>query len=187
MKGLEILNAAQVKALEPNVHAVAALHSPNTGIVDYAQVTRSLANDVISSTRGDIFLEFSVFRFELTHDKLVRVSGKEVGQNGPIKTVVAKNVITCAGLQSDRVAALGGGQSRPRVVPFRGTYYQMKPEFCNIVKRNIYPVPSGGGIPVGVHFTPTVNDRRGHQMIVGPGACLSFAREVSSLGGGTTA
>ena len=80
-----------------------------------------------------------------------------------------------------------------------GTYYQMKPEFRNICKMNIYPVPSGGGIPVractvlpeatgcstgvqvGVHFTPTVNERRGHQMIVGPGACLCFAREAYSF------
>ena len=40
----------------------------------------------------------------------------------------------------------------------------------DVVRTNVYPVPSGGGIPVGVHFTPTVNERRGHQMIVGPGA-----------------
>ncbi len=42
---------------------------------------------------------------------------------------------------------------------------------------NVYPVPSGGGIPVGVHFTPTVNERRGKQMIIGPGACIAFDRE----------
>lgn len=50
-------------------------------------------------------------------------------------------------------------------------------EFRDICKMNIYPVPSGGGIPVGVHFTPTVNQRRGKQMIVGPGACMAFSRE----------
>lgn len=88
-------------------------------------------------------------------------------------------MITCAGLQSDRVAGLAGGSATPRIVPFRGTYYQMKAEYRGVVTRNIYPVPSGGGIPVGVHFTPTVNERRGEQMIVGPGACIAFSREVS--------
>jgi L-2-hydroxyglutarate oxidase LhgO len=53
----------------------------------------------------------------------------------------------------------------------------MKAPLKDIVKTNVYPVPTGGGIPTGVHFTPTVNERRGHQMIIGPGACLSFSRE----------
>lgn len=66
-------------------------------------------------------------------------------------------VITCAGFYSDRVAALTGGKkSLARVVTFRGAYLQFKPEFKRAVKMNIYPVPSNGGIPVGIHFTPTV-------------------------------
>jgi len=89
------------------------------------------------------------------------------------KSFIGTNVITCAGLYSDRVAMSGGGDRIPRVIPFRGSYYEMKPEYINIVKRNIYPVPSNAGIPVGIHFTPTV---RG-QMIIGPGACLALHRE----------
>jgi L-2-hydroxyglutarate oxidase LhgO len=86
-----------------------------------------------------------------------------------VKRVRGKNVITCAGFYADRVASAAGGATDPKVVTFRGTYYQLKPEFKDVVRMNVYPVPSGGGIPVGVHFTPTVNERRGHQMIVGPG------------------
>ena len=70
---------------------------------------------------------------------------------------------------SDRVAGLAGGAPNPKVVTFRGTYYQMKQPLKGLVSANVYPVPSGGGIPVGVHFTPTVNERRGHQLIIGPG------------------
>ena len=110
----------------------------------------------------------------------VLVSGKEPGQAGPYKTVKATNVITCAGLYSDQVGRAGGGDVYPKLVSFRGTYYQMKPQYRDICKRNIYPVPSGGGIPVGVHFTPTCNQERGHQMIIGPGATMAFAREVRS-------
>lgn len=80
-------------------------------------------------------------------------------------------------MYADRVAKAAGGATNPKVSAFRGTYYQMKPEFKDIVKTNVYPVPGGGGIPVGVHFTPTVNEQRGHQMIVGPGACIAFSRE----------
>jgi hypothetical protein len=110
-------------------------------------------------------------------EKVVRVTGVEPGQKGPRKEVFAKNVITCAGFYADRVAQMGGGGPNPPISTFRGTYYQLKPEYKNLVKVNVYPVPSGGGIPVGVHFTPTVNEKRGHQMIVGPGACLTFSRE----------
>lgn len=83
------------------------------------------------------------------------IRGKEPGQKGPTKLVTASNVITCAGLYADRVAQAAGGAVAPKISSFRGTYYQMKPQFKEIVKTNVYPVPSGGGIPVGVHFTPT--------------------------------
>jgi 2-hydroxyglutarate dehydrogenase len=160
------------------VAAYSALWSPNTGIVDYGVVTRSLAQDVLETGRADIKLQFQVE--SLTYnaaDGRVIIKGVEPGQPGPAKHVVAKNVVTCAGFYADRVAQLAGGAVDPKIVTFRGTYYQMKAPFKDIVRTNVYPVPSGGGIPVGVHFTPTVNERRGHQMIIGPGACVSFSRE----------
>ena len=100
---------------------------------------------------------------------VVEVTGKEPGQHGPTKLVRGRNVISCAGFYADRVGVKTGGRPDPKVVTFRGTYYQMKQPLKDVVKCNVYPVPSGGGIPVGVHFTPTLNERRGHQMIIGPG------------------
>lgn len=177
VQGLQVLNSAQVKAMEPNVAAYSALWSPNTGIVDYGVVCKSLALDVLETGRGDVKLSFEVQKFEVLPDGRVSITGTEPGQPGPKKTVTAKHVVTCAGLYSDKVAKLAGGSDHPKITAFRGTYYQMKSQFKDIVKTNVYPVPSGGGIPVGVHFTPTVNERRGHQMIIGPGACIAFSRE----------
>ena len=197
--GLRVLDAAGVRELEPAVAAYSALWSPNTGIIDYAAVARHLAEDVLRSGRADIKLGFEATGFALapggggggggsaaatapatapaTPPTLVTVSGVEPGQVGPTRTVRARHVITCAGFHADRVAARAGGAPDPRVVTFRGTYYQMAPAFKDIVRTNVYPVPSGGGIPTGVHFTPTVNEQRGHQMIIGPGACITFSRE----------
>ena len=168
-------------AMEPNVSkATTALWSPNTGITDYGLVARSLANDILETGRADIKFSYQLTSVEegtgADAGRLV-LRGVEPGQKGPIKTLTAKHVITCAGFYADRVAQLAGGSKDPKIVTFRGTYYQMKTPFKDIVKTNVYPVPSGGGIPVGVHFTPTVNERRGHQMIIGPGACISFSRE----------
>lgn len=179
VKGLQVLTGKEVAAMEPAVSAAySALWSPNTGIVDYSLVSKSLASELLESGKADIKLSFQVEKFELNKATgRVVIHGVEPGQKGPIKTLTAKHVITCAGFYSDKIAMMAGGKPDPKIVTFRGTYYQMKPAFKDILKTNVYPVPSGGGIPVGVHFTPTVNERRGHQMIVGPGACISFSRE----------
>ena len=133
--------------------------------------------------------------------------------NGPMRKVRARNVITCAGFYADRVAVLTGGKkSLAQVVTFRGGYLQFKKEYIGAVRMNVYPVPSNGGIPVGIHYTPTVcyllclllslpfpaslsssypsrshlstlfiryqvSTLLGRQVIVGPGACLTFHRE----------
>lgn len=185
VKGLRILNREEVKELEPNVDVPAALLSPNTGVVDYAVVAQHFAKDVTKHAGSSVQCGFAVAGINLVDDgaggRVVEVTGLEPGQSGPLKVVRARHVITCCGLQSDRVAIGAGGDTKPKVLAFRGTYYQMKAEHRNIVQRNVYPIPSGGGIPVGVHFTPTVNERRGEQMIVGPGACLAFSREGYSF------
>ncbi|KAI9336041.1 FAD dependent oxidoreductase [Pilaira anomala] len=178
VKGLKIINSEEVTELEPNVKAYSALYSPNTGIVNYWLVSQCIANELRKSGRADIKTSFEAKKFEKTMDGQVQISGGEKIMDGPILKVTAKHVITCGGLYSDRIATLTGGNGhKHKIVSFRGTYYQLKPEYRTLVKRNIYPVPSGGGIPVGVHFTPTVDVRRGHQTIVGPGACITFSRE----------
>eukprot|EP00049_Salpingoeca_infusionum_P013898 m.259050 g.259050 ORF g.259050 m.259050 type:complete len:510 (-) comp15549_c1_seq17:10598-12127(-) len=180
VKDLRVLDSKEIEELEPNVRGFSALYSPNTGIADYAAVARQMAVDVETSGRGQVKCNFEVKAIEEVSEEdnaVVVVKGTEPGQNGPTKQVFARQVITCAGLQADRVAQLADGKANPKIVPFRGRYLQMKPEYRDICSMNIYPVPSGGGIPVGIHFTPTVNQDRGHGTIIGPGASLAFARE----------
>jgi len=178
VQGLAVLDGAAVRAREPAVtRATSALWSPNTGVIDYGLVAASFADDVVASGRGAVKTAFQVDALALAPDGRVLVTGREPGQVGPAKRVLARAVITAGGTHADSLAKLAGGADAPRVVPFRGTYYQMKPGHKDIVRTNVYPVPSGGGIPVGVHFTPTVNEGRGHGMIVGPGACVAFSRE----------
>ncbi|EDQ87294.1 uncharacterized protein MONBRDRAFT_27529 [Monosiga brevicollis MX1] len=178
VKGLEILNSQQIQEREPAVRGSSALWSPNTGIVDFAAVARHMAKELLATGRHDIRLRFQVTDFKVdAATNVVEVIGVEPGQKGPTKRVRGRNVITCAGLHADTVASRGGGRANPKVVPFRGSYWQLKSEYKDMVTCNVYPVPSGGGIPVGVHFTPTVNEQRGEGIIVGPGACIAFDRE----------
>ena len=124
--GLEILNADQVKQKEPNVVATSVLWSPETGIIDYSAVCRMIETELISSLKADVKCSFEVTEVELQSDWRVCISGTEHGQLGPKKKVTAKNVLTCAGLYADRVSHAAGGYQSPKVVSFRGTYYQMK-------------------------------------------------------------
>ena len=182
VKGLEIVDSEWIKKREPAVDVHSALYSPNTGSADYGAIARHYAKEINESGRGRVQVQFEVDSIKYINEaNEVEIRGKEPKTMGLPKVVRAKHVITCAGLQSDRVAQLADGAPKPQVLTFRGTYYQMKPEYRNITSMNIYPVPSGGGIPVGVHFTPTVNERRGRQMIVGPGACVAFGREAYSF------
>jgi L-2-hydroxyglutarate oxidase LhgO len=87
--------------------------------------------------------------------------------------VEARQVITCAGVYSDRVARLTGAAREPRIVPFRGDYYILHPSRRHLVRSNIYPVPDPRFPFLGVHFTPRMNG----DIWLGPNAVLAFARE----------
>jgi len=178
VQGLRVIYRDEIKQIEPNVDVYSALDSPNTGIIDYGDVARQLQKD-LASEGVDFHFRFEVRNVgqSLEGKSLLNIEGVEPRQEGPTKVIQARNLITCGGLHMDRLARAAGGDEFPKVVTFRGRYYQMKPEFRNIVKRNVYPVPSSGGIPVGVHFTPTVGGHRGQHMIVGPGACVTFHPE----------
>ncbi len=87
--------------------------------------------------------------------------------------IVTRYVINCGGLQSDRLAALGGAVPGVQIVPFRGEYYELTPEARGLVRNLIYPVPRSEFPFLGVHFTRGVH---GH-VECGPNAVLNGGRE----------
>ena len=68
------------------------------------------------------------------------ISGKIAIYSHNKPSVLVDHVISCAGLQSDRVAVMSGCKNDPRIVPFRGEYLVLKPEKSYLVNGNIYPV-----------------------------------------------
>lgn len=191
VKGLEVWSSSDVRRAEPAVErAFSALWSPETGIADFGEVAKCVQSEVERSGQVDVHLACEVGSFKAIKgaaDKAeghyIEVTGREPGQPGPAKVLRGRAVITCAGLHADRISQLAGGAALPKISSFRGSYYQMKPQYDRIVRANIYPVPPrAAGIPVGIHFTPTVNVRRGRSVIIGPGACPTFAREGYRFG-----
>ena len=156
---LRWLDRAELKEIEPHAGGVAALHSPRTAIVDFAQVARTMAADL------DVRLGFEVTGF--------RQSAGGVSIEGTDGEVRADKVVVCAGLQSDRVARLAGDTDGPAIVAFRGEYWQLVPDRRHLVRGLIYPVPDPAYPFLGVHFTTRVDG----SVDVGPNAVLAFARE----------
>ncbi len=164
--GLEEVGPERIRELEPEAAGIRGLWSPRTGIVDFRAVALAYANDL--AARGvAIRTGRLVSRIEERTDGVILAAG-----GGEVR---AGSVIACAGLQADRVAAMTGesGRGVPRIIPFRGDYYTLKPEARPLVTRLLYPVPDPRFPFLGVHFTP----RHDGEVWVGPNAVLAFARE----------
>lgn len=163
--GIAMIDAARVREIEPHVQAVAGIHSPNTAIVDYGEVTAALGRDLV--THG-VTIEYN---FPVS--AITRVRGGGVAVSTSQHTITARRIVNCAGLYSDVVARLAGASPEVQIVPFRGEYYFLRPERETLVRGLIYPVPDPEFPFLGVHFTRTIHG----EVEAGPNAVLAFARE----------
>ncbi|MEU3453541.1 L-2-hydroxyglutarate oxidase [Micromonospora sp. NPDC006766] len=162
--GVRLLGPDGLRDREPHARGRAALLSPHTAVVDFGAVARSLAADV-ARLGGEVRLGTAVTGFTRRGEQMVLAT---TGQN-----VVAEQVILCAGLHVDRLATLAGGDPSPRILPFRGEYYRLRPERSSLVRGLIYPVPDPRYPFLGVHLTRRVDGT----VDVGPNAVLALARE----------
>lgn len=162
--GLERVTADRVRELEPHAAAVAGLWSPTSGVIDFRQVALALADEV-RGRGGAILTERTVTS--------IRTRGPELIVATSVGELVTRDAIACAGLQADRLAARSGERDVPRIVPFRGDYYSLRPAARDLVRGLLYPVPDPRFPFLGVHFTRRVDD----EVWAGPNAVLAFARE----------
>ena len=166
--GLRRLDADGIRALEPHCRGIAGLHSPRTGLVDFAAVAAAYAADVregggevaggcevtgVSSGARWVRLEHSRGATEATH------------------------AIFCAGAWADRMALLAGAGPDPRIVPFRGAYLRLAPGPSELVRALIYPVPDPSLPFLGVHLTRYSSG----DAMIGPTALPVGARDAYRL------
>ncbi len=160
----ELIGRSRLLELEPHAAGLQAVHVPETGIVDFSQVCARLAHLV--RARGHRIL---------TGTAVTGLSER------PAEVVVATTagdfsgqyLINCAGLQSDRVAAMGSGAAPAKIIPFRGEYFKLAPEAEKLCRGLIYPVPDPRFPFLGVHFTRKITG----EVKCGPNAVLALARE----------
>ena len=163
--GLRWLGQGELAEVEPALEAIAGLHSPETAIVDFVAVAYALAAEV-QAAGGQVLTGTPVARVRTNG------GGADVELSGGA-SLQADRVIVCAGLQADRLARASGEAAEPRIVPFRGEYWQLRPERTSLVKGLIYPVPDPTLPFLGVHLTRKIDGN----VWLGPNAVLSLARE----------
>jgi L-2-hydroxyglutarate oxidase len=165
--GIEVkkIGPEELGELEPHAIGIAVLKVPSTGIVDFVGVTEAFAR-IVAEKGGELRTGAEVTGISETRDAVeVRTSTGE--------SLRARSLANCAGLQSDRVAALAGIEVGAKIVPFRGEYYDLAPESHHLVKNLIYSVPDPSFPFLGVHFTRKV----GGGVEAGPNAVLGLTRE----------
>jgi (S)-2-hydroxyglutarate dehydrogenase len=158
------LSASMVQEIEPHVRCLAGIQVPSTGIVDFGGVCQKLA-ELIEAHGGELHLQTDV--------RGVRTNGQEAILETSKGELTARWIVNCAGLHSDRVAKLAGARPGARIVPFRGEYYELKPDRRYLVRNLIYPVPDPNFPFLGVHFTRMIDG----SIHAGPNAVLSLKRE----------
>ncbi|MDW8138114.1 MAG: L-2-hydroxyglutarate oxidase [Bacteroidota bacterium] len=154
----------QLRQLEPYVQGIAALHVPETGIVDFQAVCQRLALR-IQERGGQVHTARAVLRAQRSSRGWVLLTPK-----GEVEVDVA---VLCAGLDADRLLERFGYRARMRIIPFRGEFYWLRPESSFLCRNLIYPVPDPRFPFAGVHLTRTLTGR----VKCGPNAVLALARE----------
>jgi (S)-2-hydroxyglutarate dehydrogenase len=165
--GLRRISASEAREREPNVRCVEALWVPQAGIVDYGAVTRRYA-DIFQENGGQVFVNQKVVAVRQTNRHVEIDTHKSNGT-----TWEASVFVNCTGLYSDKITQLSGERPDLQILPFRGEYYDLKPEREHLVRHLIYPVPNPNFPFLGVHFTRMI----GGGIEAGPNAVLAFQRE----------
>ena len=165
LEGTRHITLDELKTYEPYCAGVAAIHVPQTGIVDYKKVAIAIG-EKFKKLGGEIFLGYKVIRTNSLKGSSVVETKKQHFDT--------KLIINCGGLYSDKVAQMNQEEELDvKIIPFRGEYYKLKKEREYLVKNLIYPVPDPNFPFLGVHFTRMMKGG----VEAGPNAVLAFKRE----------
>jgi (S)-2-hydroxyglutarate dehydrogenase len=162
---VKLIEKEGITQYEPYAVGLKALFVPYTGIIDYKDVAEKY-KQLFTTNGGEILLNSQV---------------QEIKQNGAWAEVITQSgnayntklVVNTAGLFSDRIARLHHKNLNVRIIPFRGEYYELKPDSSHLVRGLIYPVPDPAFPFLGVHFTKKIDGG----VEAGPNAVFAFKRE----------
>ncbi len=164
IEGIEKIGVEELKEIEPHVNGIAAIKVPCAGIVDYAGMCKKL-QELLEAQNGKVLFGQKVTNIRETED--------EITVSTEVSNFKTRHLIGCGGLYSDKVAKSGGVKSPVQIVPFKGEYYELKPDAEYLVNHLIYPLPNPEFPFLGVHFTRMALGG----IECGPNAVFVFKRE----------
>jgi len=159
----EMINSEKLHELEPHVAGIKAVHVPEAGIVDYGQICKRFAKHFHNNEDNQIHCSTKVIG--IRHSEHIVVETEQGEFEG-------RFLVNCAGLYSDKITAMTQ-PPESKIIPFRGEYFEVRPEKHHLCRNLIYPVPDPSFPFLGVHFTRMING----SLECGPNAVLAFARE----------
>jgi L-2-hydroxyglutarate oxidase LhgO len=163
-RGLKVLSRGEIKKLEPNIKAVAAILSPSSGTIDSHALMRYFLSKA-QQEGAKMAYRSNVVGIEKLSD------GYEVMvENGSGSFLYKTEIlINCAGLYSDRIAQLGGidvNKAGYQLFYCKGEYFSVGNRKNRLIERLIYPVPQPRSGGLGIHATLDLEGR----MRLGPNA-----------------
>lgn len=164
LRDLKYLSAAEFKEIEPHCTGLRAIKVPQTGIIDYPAVAKKL-KELFESLGGEVLFNQKVINLKKDGSKCYIITDKS--------EFLTQKVISCAGLYSDSITKMTEKNNDVIIIPFRGEYFELKPERHHLVKHLIYPVPDPSFPFLGVHFTRMIHGG----VEAGPNAVLAFGKE----------
>jgi len=164
LKGIKKISQEELHEIEPHVNGIQGIQVPETGIIDYKDVSLKYGENI--QKLGGIIK---------TGEKVKKIipNTTSVTIETATSSYECKLIVNCAGLYSDKVAKMTGQDINVKIIPFRGEYFKIKKEKHHLVNHLIYPVPDPSFPFLGVHFTRMINGG----IEAGPNAVLAFARE----------
>lgn len=166
IEDIRLIGPEEIKQIEPYCAGLKAIHVGCTGIIDFRGATEKMAELVKTiNPQSRVFTSTKVLRTVRDGEWSIVHTNK-----GEFR---ARNLIFCAGLQSDRLAKQDGVKLDMKIVGFRGDYYELTDKGMHKVKNLIYPVPNPQFPFLGVHFTRMALGG----VECGPNAVFTFKRE----------
>ena len=154
--GLRLLGEQELRERVPGVAGIAAMESPETAIFDPFLYTVALAENAAANG--------AAFRFESEVTGIRRADGRFFIETAE-KIFESHCLVNCAGVYSDRIAAMAGIQGYT-IYPCRGEYILLDKVADSLLDIPVYPTPKPGDGGLGIHLTPTVHGN----VLLGPSA-----------------
>lgn len=164
LQNLRYLSRDEFREIEPHCEGIRAIKVPQTGIIDYPAIAVQIKK-LLEELGGTVLFNEEVIK--------IKEHNNELSVQTKTSEYSTKKIVSCAGLYSDKISKLTNPENDFIIVPFRGEYYQLKPEKKGLVKHLIYPVPDPNFPFLGVHFTRMIDGN----IEAGPNAVLAFKRE----------